>query len=266
MTKTNYDIFIPARLDSSRLEQKHLSKINGKPALLHLIERLQNCKKIRNIIVCTTNNPSDNLLVKLLDEQKIKYFRGNEKDILQRFLDSAKKFETDVIIDVEGDKIYTDPFYVDEIVKNFSQNENLDFIIGNDSEKKFNPTNHVVHGFVPAGIHVRALEKICKIKKTNDTETGYREFFLTPGMFKSQYILLNNIKFPQRVRLTLDYKEDLELAERIFGELGTNFNIHQVSKLFIQKPELLEITKELIQIWEENYEKNRAKVNFNASP
>ena len=38
--------------------------------------------------------PSDNLLVKLLDEQKIKYFRGNEKDILQRFLDSAKKFET----------------------------------------------------------------------------------------------------------------------------------------------------------------------------
>ena len=80
-------------------------------------------------------------------------------------------------------------------------------------------------------------------------------------MFKSQYILLNNIKFPQRVRLTLDYKEDLELAERIFGELGTNFNIHQVSKLFIQKPELLEITKELIQIWEENYEKNRA-TNF----
>ena len=104
MTKLNYDIFIPARLDSSRLKQKHLSKINGKPALIHLLERLQNCKKIREIIVCTTNNPSDDLLVKLLDEQEIKYFRGNEKDILQRFLDSAIKFKTDVIIDVEGDK------------------------------------------------------------------------------------------------------------------------------------------------------------------
>ena len=106
-------------------------------------------------------------------------------------------------------------------------------------KKKFNPTNHVIHGFIPAGIRVTALEKLCKLKKTRDTETGYREFFLTSGMFKFEYILSHKLKFPEHVRLTLDYKEDLELAEKIFGELGTNFNIHEVSKLFEQKPELI---------------------------
>ncbi len=265
MTQLNCDVFIPARLDSSRLKQKHLCQINGKPALVHLIERLQRCKKIRKIIVCTTNTTSDDKLVTLLEQKKIEYFRGHEKDILQRFLDAAMKFNTDVIIDVEGDKIYTDPFHVDKIVKKFSEDDNLDFIIGNDSEKIFNPTNHVVHGFIPAGIRVNALKKLCKLKKEIDTETGYREFFLTRNIFNFEYILLNNIKFPEHVRLTLDYKEDLELADKIFTELGTNFNIQQVSKLFEDKPELLKITKDIIEAWQKNYEKNRVEVTLDSN-
>ena len=123
MQKINCDIFIPVRLNSSRLPKKHLCLINEKPSLQHLIERLSLCSEIRKIIVCCTTDSTDDELVNFLEKLNVEFFRGNEKDILQRFLDSAKKFETDVIIDVEGDKIYTDPFYVDEIVKNFSQND-----------------------------------------------------------------------------------------------------------------------------------------------
>ncbi len=36
----NFDIFIPARMDSKRLQKKHLLKIKGKPILKHLIDRL----------------------------------------------------------------------------------------------------------------------------------------------------------------------------------------------------------------------------------
>ena len=89
--------------------------------------------------------------------------KEHQKDILQRFLDAAKKFDTDIIIDVEGDKIYTDPNYVDNIA-NLLKTNDVDFIIGNDSQTKFNPSNHFIHGIIPAGFKKNALEKICRLK------------------------------------------------------------------------------------------------------
>ena len=37
MNQINCDVFIPVRLDSSRLPKKHLQPLNGKPALQHLL-------------------------------------------------------------------------------------------------------------------------------------------------------------------------------------------------------------------------------------
>ena len=154
------DIFIPARLESSRLDQKHLKLLKGKPVIGNLIDRLKLSKKFRNIIVCTTNLASDESLVDYLDKENIMYYRGSDKDILTRFLDAAKYFDTEIIIDVEGDKIYTDPFFVDKIVSEM-ENSDVDFVIGNDSLDNFDPTLEL-HGFIPTGIRVSALEKICK--------------------------------------------------------------------------------------------------------
>ncbi len=162
------DIFIPVTLGSKRFHHKHLREINGKSLLKYLIERLQSCKKIRNIVVCTTNSKIDDPLVSFLQKERILVFRGSKSDILYRFLDAAKYFGTEIIIDVEGDKIYTDAKYVDLIV-NTLQNSNVDFVTGNDSLGKFDPT-FWFHGFVPAGFKVSALAKICELKKTDNTE------------------------------------------------------------------------------------------------
>ena len=81
------------------------------------------------------------------------YFRGDETDILKRFYDAAQKFQTEIIIDVEGDKLYTEPFFVSKIISEM-KNNNYDFIIGNDSTKIFNPSDHLIHGIIPAGIKV----------------------------------------------------------------------------------------------------------------
>ena len=91
----NSDIFIPARLRSSRLPEKQLKKINGIPLLKLLVQRLKKSSKKRNIIVCTSIEKSDDKLVSFLEHEGILYFRGSENDILQRFLDAAKKFNTD---------------------------------------------------------------------------------------------------------------------------------------------------------------------------
>ena len=59
-------IFIPVRLQSERLPKKALKKINGKPIIQYLIERLQKIRNIDNVVICTTNNSSDDELIEFL--------------------------------------------------------------------------------------------------------------------------------------------------------------------------------------------------------
>jgi|TARA_B110000014_G_C20124282_1_gene597628 spore coat polysaccharide biosynthesis protein SpsF len=255
----NTDIFLPVRLASQRLPSKHLKIINGQPILLKLIRRLEKSKKIRKIIVCTTTAKSDDPLVDLLEKESILYFRGNEKDIIKRFLDAANFFNTDYIIDVEGDKIYTDPIFVDKVADEL-EDPTIDFVIGNDSLEKFNEFNNFIPGFIPAGVKKSALEKLYKIKKTDDSETGYREFFTTMNIFNCKYIIPKEFRDnPNDTRLTLDYEEDLKLANQIFTNLGDNFSYTHVLDLFQKKPELHMITKPLIEKWKEHYKKNLTK-------
>jgi len=251
----NIDVFVLARLASSRLPEKHLKEIIGKPAINHLIHRIRKAKKIRKIIVCTTDLKSDDKLVEYLKQEKIEVFRGNSEDVLKRILDAAEFYNTDVIIDVEGDKIYTDSKYIDIIANEFQKSQ-LDYVTGNDSLKTFNPS-HWIHGIIPAGISTRAVKQVCRLKKTSNTGTGYREFF-TDNKFKVKYIVPKNIyKFPKNLRLFLDYPDDLEMARQVFKEIGNNFDLDCLLDLFEKKPQLLEITKVAVKSWLENYQNKK---------
>jgi len=242
----NFDIFIPVRLSNTRLPNKAMKLVDEKPIILHLIERLQKSNKVRNVIICTTTNESDEPLVSLLEKMKILVFQGNEKDILMRYLDASRKFDTDFIISVDGDDIYTDPSYVDEIISIFEKN-NYDYVdmVG------------FPFGIASVGIKVSSLEKICKLKNTDDTETGYRLFFTENKIFKIYELKpTNNFSFPEKLRLTLDYEEDLVLAKKIFKELGNDFHLSDILQLFQNSPDLLKITENLEKKYKEHWDSN----------
>jgi len=222
----NIDVFVLARLGSSRLPKKHFKNIGEKLVIDHLIHRIKKAKKIRKIIICTTELKSDDELVEYL--------------------------KTDVIIDVEGDKIYTDPKYIDVIADKFQKSQ-VEYITGNDSLTKFNPS-HGIHGVIPAGFHISAIKKMYKLKKIENTETGYREFFLRDE-FNVEYIIPEFInRFPKGVRLFLDYQEDLQMAREIFKEIGNDFDTNLLLKFLEKKPGLLKIIEPVIELWKKNYE------------
>jgi len=256
----NSDIFIPARLESKRLPRKHLKEIDGTPIIKYLIDRLRKAKKVRKIVVCTTTLKSDDPLVKFCEDEKLCYFRGNSNDILDRFLNAAEYYGTEVIIDVEGDKIYTDPTYVDKIIEAM-ENSDVDYVEGYVSNTDF---HHDVHGIIPAGIRTTIIQKICKLKRTSDTSTGYREFFNTTKFVKCKYLRLDpKLKFPKNIRLTLDYEEDFQLAKEVIRNLGNNFNLKDILELFYKKPDLIKITKPVLKRWEKNYKDNLMDFSLN---
>jgi len=258
----NVDIFIPARLDSTRLPKKHLEKINNITLIEHLVNRLKKAKKFRKIVVCTTDKSSDDQLVDFLKEKEILYFRGDEKDILKRFLDAAKKFETEVIIDIEGDKIYTEPEFVDKIITEMEKND-YDFIIGNDSPIIFNPDNHLVHGIIPTGIRVSALEKIYTLENHQNKETGYKEIFINNSNITKKFFLFNSeLEVPPHLRLTIDYPEDLAFAKELFNYLKTDYTYQDILKIVKNNPELLKIIEDINNKWLKNYKAEMKNVSL----
>ena len=255
----NIDIFVLARLGSSRLPKKHFKKIGDELVIDHLIHRIKKAKKIRKIVVCTTQLESDNELVNYLKKKNIEVFRGSNKDVIKRIRDAAEFHNTDVIIDVEGDKIYTDSEYIDIIADKFEKSQ-IEYVTGNDSLTKFNPS-HGIHGIIPAGFHVSAIEKMYKLKNIDSTETGYREIFLRDE-FNVEYIIPKDInRFPKEIRLFLDYQEDLDMARKVFEQIGNDFDLNSLLELFEKKSELMKIIEPVIELWKKNYqfEKNNSK-------
>ena len=249
----NTDIFIPVRLDSSRLPKKHLKKINNIPIIELLVQRLKKVKNVRNIIVCTTNKESDDELVKFLVKKKILYFRGDDTDILKRFYDAAQKFQTEIIIDVEGDKIYTEPFFVSKIISEIKNND-YDFIIGNDSTKIFNPSDHLIHGIIPAGIKVSSIKKVSKLKNEFNKETGYKEIFVNSKNIKKKFFVFNSkLEVPASLRLTIDYPEDLNFARKLFSILKEDFTHKDILKIIKDNPDLLKKIEKINTKWLKNY-------------
>jgi len=53
---------IQARMSSSRLPGKVMLDIAGKPMLLHVIERARLARQVDQVVLATSNDPSDDIL------------------------------------------------------------------------------------------------------------------------------------------------------------------------------------------------------------
>jgi spore coat polysaccharide biosynthesis protein SpsF len=104
---------IQARMSSSRLPGKVMLDIAGKPMLQRVIERAQRARLVDQIVVATTSDPGDDVLVQNCQAGGILCYRGSSLDVLDRFYQAALQSQADVIIRLTGDCPLLDPDLVD---------------------------------------------------------------------------------------------------------------------------------------------------------
>jgi len=244
--------FVPVRLSSSRLPSKALLNLHGKPCIQHLIERIKQVKSFDFIVLCTTTNPSDDKLIDLCKKLKINYFRGDEKDVLERYNKAAQNFQVSYIISIDGDDIFCDPSYINKTLEELKSSD-TDFIMW----------KNMPLGSTPIGIRTDALYKVCKLKDTSDTETGWPRFFTETGLFKIKILNTDNLTISDSsIRLTLDYPKDFELFQRICEELHEPFSIEDIVNLLRSNPNIRKINQGLVNIYKKNFKKKSAKIKM----
>lgn len=247
-------IFIPVRTKSTRLPRKALLKVRGKTVIEHLIERAKSAKMPEFVVLCTTTNVEDAILVDIAKKCGINYFMGSEKDILDRYLNAALKYGIGFIVNVDGDDIFCDPELMDKTVEIFVKTK-ADFI----------KWEGLPFGASPLGIKVEALKKVCRIKDESNTETGWGKYFTDTGLFQVKYAEPEDkeLKRPE-VRMTLDYPEDFEFVKEIFDrlyKLGKIFTLRDILRFLKKEPHLININKGVQKAYWERFKK-RAKIGL----
>lgn len=237
---------IIGRLKSKRLPKKLLKKINGKPVIEHMIDRIKKNSRINKIILCTSDLKQDNPLEKISIKKKINIFRGDAKDVIKRMRDATEKFNLDYVVSITADCPLVELSYVSKFIDIFKKTK-ADLIRSFD----------LPHGAFLYGISPKSLNEICKVKNTEYT-ANWERYYTDTKLFK-----VHDIKVPKNhknkfLRLTLDYPEDLKLIKIIFDKLykkNKYFNLKDILKLIRKEPYLQNLNKHRIADYIRKYKK-----------
>jgi spore coat polysaccharide biosynthesis protein SpsF len=110
---------IEARMKSSRLPGKVMMTVLGHPMLYHLLRRLRAVPSLDGIVLATTTDAADDVLVRFAEEQTIGCFRGSEEDVMSRVIGAAESATADVVVEITGDCPIIDPQIVEQTIRMF---------------------------------------------------------------------------------------------------------------------------------------------------
>jgi spore coat polysaccharide biosynthesis protein SpsF len=201
-------VFVTVRSKSSRLENKALRKIKGQTTIWHVINRAKRVHCAKLVVVCTTDQPADEEICLIAKNADVAVFRGSELDKLSRWLGAARQFGVDYFVTADGDDLFCEPLLNDLALTQF-EGGNADFI----------HSSIVIPGAFTYGIRTSALERVCEIKDTDDTEMMW-VYFTETGLFNVEE-LAGDIRpyIREGVRITLDYLEDFIFFDTVFEAL-----------------------------------------------
>ena len=110
-------LIIQARMSSTRLPGKSMMPLADKPLVYRMVERLKKCKKVDEIVIATSDQPEDKVLVELANELGVSSFQGNLLDVRDRYLKTAEKSNADFIIRIPADNPMPDANEIDKLIE-----------------------------------------------------------------------------------------------------------------------------------------------------
>lgn len=247
---------IPIRLASSRLPSKALAAIIGRPAVLHLLDRCFASRYLtpERVIVCTTTESSDDPLVPVVKSAGVRVFRGSRDDLIDRLYRAAEAHGLDVVLQVDGDDLCTDPRYMDLCTERLLADQRLDVVYADG----------LPLGVATRVVRTRALRMVFERYVAGTNDTGFMYYLTRSGLFEIATVQpVSEDDTHPTLRLTLDYNEDLAFFRGVFEALyrpGTVFGIEQIVALVRRRPELLALNAGLEEkYWRRTCELVRAQ-------
>lgn len=198
-------------MTSTRLPGKVLADIAGRPALRLELERLTRARELDELVVATSDEPSDDPVDELAAAAGLRVVRGPLADVLERYRLAGEAVGADAIVRVTGDCPLIDPAVVDRVVARWRAGT-ADYV-----------ANVIPPRTYPVGMDTEVVSWTALRTAAADATAAYDREHVTP------FVRERPDRFPaERVdlhpplgdlRLTLDTPEDLETLRAVAGRV-----------------------------------------------
>ena len=244
---------VQARNGSSRLPNKVLMPLNGKPLILRMIERVQLSRLKGEIIVATTNDYSDDSIEEICINNKIKVFRGHPTDLLDRHFKAALEYDADTVVKIPSDCPLIDPLVIDKVLNFYLDNSN-----------KYDYVSNLHPATYPDGNDVEIFSiTALKVGWENATRELEREhttpyFWENPDKFRIGNVEWETgLDYSMSHRFTIDYMEDYLFIKAVYDELydsNPEFSLNDILVLLERKPKIKRLNEKYIGVnWYRNH-------------
>lgn len=240
---------IQARMQSARLPGKILMPLpfnNGKPLLSWIIDELKKSIYNSTIFIATSVNAENNVLESFSNESHIGCFRGEEDNVLSRFIAIAKAGDFDCIVRLTADNPIVDVSILEQtIARHFKYDNNYTATFG-----------------LPTGMNFEILstETLLDLQNqslSDEDKEHVTMFIRNSGRYKTATYNPKVDEEIKALRLTIDYASDYALLSLILSLSGDSglFGLKLVQFAHYNYPWFFDINKS-------NFQKKQF-VNFN---
>ena len=231
----------------------------GKPMIMHIVERVRQCKNVSEVVVATSTEHSDNDLSNYCINNDIRCIRGSLDNVLKRFIRVLKFYPADYVVRITGDCPLIHPGFIDRQIDILSKFK-ADLI-------KTNTESTLVEG---QGVHsAKSLEFIYRKSDDKDDLEHVGSKYISNNLNDFRIIKFNLPKYLQntKFRITVDEKEDFALMSKIYDNLYKNkpFHIKEAIHWLNKNPKEAAINKKISHSYinQEILRKTKStKINF----
>lgn len=230
---------VQARMGSTRLPNKVMMPIDGVPLIELLLSRLSKSREINQIVLATSTCNSNQPLVEHVKSLGYQCERGSERDVLDRFVQTARACKADTVVRITGDCPLVDSDLVDKVICEFKKSK-VDYC------SNTNPPTF------PDGLDVEVFTFKALVKASTESKSDFGREHVTPylrekGLFKSSSV--QHETDLSGLRWTVDEPDDLALIKDIFDYFTPriDFGWHEVLSLYKDQPDIFIINKHLMR-------------------
>lgn len=229
----NIVAIIQARFGSTRLPGKILLPLPfnyGKPIIQHVAHALRRSKTISKIIIATSIGLDNNVIKEFADSENLDCFRGDENDVLSRFISVAIDSSADVIVRITGDNPFIDVNFLDSVILSHIENQN----------------DYTKSKGMPLGMNVEVINSECLIGlKDEELEDADREHVTRFIHQNDKYKCGEFVKKGRDLsymRCTIDYASDYAMFNLLFQVINmSNLTSETLEKIELSYPWILQV-------------------------
>jgi spore coat polysaccharide biosynthesis protein SpsF len=249
----NVVTLIQARMTSTRLPQKVMLSVCGKPLLKRMYERVKLAQHVGEVVIITSAEEDDDPIIEMCMNEKISFYRGNLTDLLERHYKAALQFNADVVVKIPSDCPLIDPVIIDKVIKYYKNNHD-----------KYDYVSNLHPATYPDGNDVEVMSFTSLEKAYLESNRSFEREHTTPYIWENpsnfrigNIIWENGLDFSSTHRWTIDYEEDYILIRSIYEELMDKkpfFTMYDILNLLEEKPYLKSINQKYAgKYWYENH-------------